>query len=63
MMSELRLYQGYGALEGAYGQVIATLGLDPLPLTVRGHDLKTLSEAVRSSEQAWGKTVNPGGGA
>jgi len=28
MMSELRLYQSYGALQGAYGQEIATLGKD-----------------------------------
>ncbi|MBX3619150.1 MAG: TolC family protein [Rhizobacter sp.] len=62
MMSELRLYQSYGALQGAYGQVIATLGLDPLPQSVTGHDLKTLGEAVRSSEAAWVKTVNPGAG-
>ena len=30
-MSELRLYQAYGELESAYGQLLATLGLDPLP--------------------------------
>jgi outer membrane protein TolC len=63
MMSELRLYQNYGALQGAYGQLIATLGLDPLPDSVSGHDLKTLGDAVRASEQNWTKTVNPGGGA
>jgi outer membrane protein TolC len=63
MMSELRLYQSYGALQGAYGQLIATLGLDPLPESVPGHDLKTLGDAVRASEQNWTKTVNPGGGA
>lgn len=62
MMSELRLYQSYGALQGAYGQVIATIGLDPLPESVPSHDLKTLGEAVRASEQNWTKTVNPGGG-
>ena len=62
MMSELRVYQTYGALQGAYGQVIATLGLDPLPQSVSGHDLKTLGEAVRASEQSWVKTVNPEAG-
>lgn len=62
MMSELRQYQTYGALQGAYGQVIATLGLDPLPDSVTGHDVKTLGEAVRASEQSWAKTVNPGAG-
>jgi outer membrane protein TolC len=63
MMSELRLYQSYGALQGAYGQVIATIGLDPLPESVPAYDLKTLGAAVRASEQSWTKTVNPGGGA
>lgn len=63
MMSELRLYQSFGALQGAYGQLVATLGLDPLPQSVSAHDLKTLGEAVRDSEQNWTKTVNPGSGA
>lgn len=62
MMSELRLYQTYGALQGSYGQVIATLGLDPLPASVPAHDLKTLGDAVRASEQEWVKAVNPGSG-
>jgi outer membrane protein TolC len=63
MMSELRLYQNYGSLQGAYGQLVSTLGLDPLPDSVGGHDLKTLGEAVRASEQNWTKVVNPAGGA
>lgn len=62
MMSQLRLYQSYGALQGAYGQMIATLGLDPLPQSVEGHDLKTLGAAVRSSEQSWAQTVHPQAG-
>jgi hypothetical protein len=62
MMAELRLYQSYGAMQGAYGQLIATLGLDPLPSSVSGHDIKTLGEAVRSTEQSWTQTVNPGAG-
>lgn len=63
MMSELRLYQTYGALQGAYSQLVATLGLDPLPQSVSGHDLKSLSDAVKASEQNWTKTMNPEGGA
>jgi outer membrane protein TolC len=63
MMSELRLYQSYGALQGAYGQVIATLGLDPLPQSVPAYDLETLGQAVHASEQDWVKTVDPGAGA
>lgn len=63
MMSELRLYQTYGSLQGAYGQLVATLGLDPLPDSVPSHDLKTLGDSVRASEANWTKTINPGGGA
>jgi outer membrane protein TolC len=59
MMSELKLYQSYGALQGAYGQVIATLGLDPLPDSVAAHDVKTLGDAVRASEKTWTQVVNP----
>ena len=62
MMSELRMYQTYGALQGAYGQMIATIGLDPLPQSVTAGDIKTLGEAVNSSEQSWTRTVNPGAG-
>lgn len=61
LMAELRLFQAYGTLQGAYGQVIATLGLDPLPDSVTDHDLKTLGASVRESEQAWTRLVNPGG--
>jgi len=28
LISELRRYQTYGALQGAYGQMLATLGID-----------------------------------
>lgn len=59
MMSELRLYQNYGTLQGAYGQVVATLGLDPLPDSVPAHDLQSLRDAVRASEKAWSQAVNP----
>ena len=62
MMSELRLYQSYGALQGAYGQVIATLGLDPLPDAVPADDIGSLARAVGQSEASWVKTVDPGAG-
>ncbi|WP_148717234.1 TolC family protein [Chitinolyticbacter meiyuanensis] len=51
MMSELRLYQSYGALQNAYGQMLATLGLDPVPETVQAHDLATLRTAIATREQ------------
>ncbi|WP_255988626.1 TolC family protein [Chitinolyticbacter albus] len=51
MMSELRLYQSYGALQNSYGQMLATLGVDPLPDTVKSHDLATLRTAIAEREQ------------
>lgn len=48
LMGEYRRYQNYAALQNAYGQMITTLGLNPLPDTVIGHDVKTISEAIRA---------------
>ncbi|OWT80567.1 transporter [Achromobacter sp. HZ28] len=58
MMSELRLYQSYGELENAYGQMLATLGLDPVPDTVQAKDLNTLEQAIRSEQQRWAALGN-----
>ena len=57
LMSELRLYQSYAAFQGAYGQMIASLGLDPVPAEVKGHDLATLSKAIRDTESQWAHPV------
>ncbi|WGS53360.1 TolC family protein [Paraburkholderia sp. D15] len=53
MMSELRLYQSYGELENAYGQLLATLGLDPVPDAVKGHDLASLQQSINQEQQRW----------
>lgn len=60
LMAELRLYQNYAAYQGAYGQMVATLGLDPVPDAVAGHDLATLQKAVHDTEQQWSGSVNGG---
>lgn len=62
MFAELRLYQSYGAMQSAYGQVIATLGLDPLPDSIGSHDVRAVGDAVRSSHDAWIKVVDPEAG-
>ncbi len=51
VMSELRLYQSYGALQNAYGQMLLTLGLDPLPDALPSHDLPTLRAAFAQRER------------
>ena len=53
LMSELRLHQSYGALQGTYGQMLVTLGLDPLPDGIDSHDLKAVRGAVSSMEARW----------
>jgi outer membrane protein TolC len=53
MMAQLRLYQSYGELESAYGQLLATLGLDPVPDTVKSHDLAALEQAITEEQQHW----------
>lgn len=50
LMSQLRLYQSYSAFQGAYGQMLTTLGVDPLPDSVANADLATLTEAIRAQQ-------------
>jgi outer membrane protein TolC len=53
VLSSLRLYQSYGELQNAYGQMGASLGLDPLPESTTGYDLPALSEAFNAAERRW----------
>jgi outer membrane protein TolC len=53
MISELRLYQSYGELESAYGQLLATLGLDPLPGSVGDADLKSIEQSIDKEQARW----------
>jgi len=48
LMSKLRLYQSYSAFQGAYGQMLTTLGTDPLPDSIDNADLATVTEAIRA---------------
>lgn len=59
LMSELKLYQSYAAYQGAYGQMIASLGLDPVPETVAGHDLPALEQAIRDTDRQWDTPAVP----
>ncbi len=46
LMAEYRSYQNYASLQSACGQIIATLGDDPLPNTVSSHEIKPLSGEI-----------------
>jgi len=50
LYSDLRLEQDYGALQNAYGTVLASMGADPLPESVAGHDLTSLTQAVEAAQ-------------
>ena len=52
LMSELRQYQSYGALQSSYGQILATLGVDLLPKTLPSNDLAVLAQEVKKAEDA-----------
>lgn len=49
LMSNLRYYQSYGALQSAYGQLLTSLGEDPLP-GAWPEDLSQLTQALSTSE-------------
>lgn len=59
LMSELRRYQSYGALQGAYGQMLATIGVDPLPKHLAADDIASVARALRSAEEAWIQELAP----
>jgi hypothetical protein len=53
MISQLRVYETYGELQSAYGNLLATLGLDPVPVSVSGHDLATLAQSIAHERERW----------
>lgn len=57
-VSELRLFQSYSAMQAAYGQIQASLGEDPLPATVSGHDLGSLKQALAAAEADWVRSLH-----
>lgn len=52
LMADYRRYQNYASLQTAYAQVIASTGVDPLPESIKSHDLPTLSSAIRARMDA-----------
>ena len=59
LMSEYRTYQNYASLQGACGQIIASIGDDPLPATITSHEIKTLSEEIGARLYAPGAMCTP----
>lgn len=48
LMTQLRLYESYSAYQDAYGEMLTTLGVDPLPNVSAGADLASLETTIRA---------------
>lgn len=59
LMSEYLSYQSYASLQSACGQMIASIGDDPLPETVPSHDIKTLATAIGARIYTAGSLCSP----
>ena len=60
MIAELRVYETYGELQSAYGNLLATLGLDPVPDSVNGRDLASLEQSIAQERQRWAELGGTG---
>lgn len=59
LMAEYRSYQNYASLQSACGQIIASLGDDPLPETVSSREIKELSGSIGARLYAPGALCSP----
>jgi outer membrane protein TolC len=50
LFSDFRSYQDYGALQNAYGLMLATLGADPLPPSIQAIDIDSLAQSIAETE-------------
>lgn len=52
LMTQLRLYESYSAYQDAYGEMLTSLGIDPLPPNVSARaNLSDLEAAIRAQEK------------
>lgn len=53
MNANLRRDLAYAELRNAYGQIFSTVGLDPLPKTLKSDSIEEISQALVQSEEQW----------
>lgn len=53
LMSKLQRLESYALIQSALGKIFVSLGLDLLPTSVQGHDLKTLTHAIETLDNKW----------
>lgn len=57
LLGEYQRYAAYSNAQAAWGRLYNSVGLDILPSTVEGHDVKTLANAMQATMTQWQKTV------
>ena len=57
LLGEYQRYAAYSNAQAAWGRVYNSVGLDILPETVEGHDVKTLAIAMKDTMTQWQHTV------
>lgn len=63
LLGEYQRYAAYSNAQAAWGRLYNSVGLDILPETVQGHDVKTLAQAMQSTMAQWQQTVFQAAGA
>lgn len=53
LQADLRRDLSYADLRNAYGQIFASAGLDPLPVTLKSTEIKTIADALATREDGW----------
>jgi len=57
LLGEYQRYAAYSNAQAAWGRLYNSVGLDILPETVEGHDVKTLAVAMKDTMNQWQQTV------
>jgi len=57
LLGEYQRYAAYSNAQAAWGRVYNSVGLETLPETVEGHDVKTLAVAMKDTMTQWQQTV------
>lgn len=53
LQADLRRDLSYADLRNAYGQIFASAGLDPLPVTLKSTEIKSIASALAAREDGW----------
>jgi len=53
LLAELRRDLALARVRNAVGRIFVSVGADPLPETVKGHDLASISAALKAENQKW----------